>query len=352
MGDPIEVAAIKNAFAQFTKKQKYCALGSIKSNLGHLEAASGISQLTKVILQLKHKTLVPSINANPINSKIRLETSPFYIQEQTEEWGRHKDPVTGEDLPRRSMINSFGAGGSYANLIVEEFMQEIPAKNIIIPSNEEHLVIFSAKTEWSLMKYLERIQDYLLKNSNIELPDVVQSLQLINHGLEFRAGILVSSIHELLGKINLLQKERRTLGDSGIYISFDQKMDTDISAYSIKQALEKKDMVLLAKYWTKGAAIDFKQLNANPNKFRGDLPKYAFDHNIDFNLNDFDNTYSKKNKDEYSITPHTYIYNEPYLKDHRVNGEQVLIGVTYVSLAIDAFFELFPRRELCSTAQA
>lgn len=110
LGDPIEVIALTNAFQQYTNKKQFCAIGSVKSNLGHLEAASGISQLTKVLLQMKKGTLVPTINAMPVNPNIKLEHTAFYLQEQTEPWHRLNDPETGKQLPRRSMINSFGAG--------------------------------------------------------------------------------------------------------------------------------------------------------------------------------------------------------------------------------------------------
>ncbi len=110
LGDPIEVIALTNAFQQYTNKKQFCAIGSVKSNLGHLEAASGISQLTKVLLQMKNGTLVPTINATPVNPNIKLENTAFYLQEQTEPWHRLNDPGTGKQLPRRSMINSFRAG--------------------------------------------------------------------------------------------------------------------------------------------------------------------------------------------------------------------------------------------------
>jgi polyketide synthase PksR len=122
LADPIEVIALKNAFKQFTDKKQFCAIGSVKSNLGHLEAASGISQLSKVILQLKHGLLVPTINADPLNPNIKLENSAFYLQKELKPWIQIKDAKSRKYLPRRSMINSFGAGGSYTSIIVEEFI--------------------------------------------------------------------------------------------------------------------------------------------------------------------------------------------------------------------------------------
>ena len=121
LGDPIEIIALKNAFSTLTNQTGFCAIGSVKSNLGHLEAASGISQLTKVLLQFKYQTIVPTINATPRNPHIKLDGSPFYLQEQLSPWIPRLDFPQTENIPCRSLINSFGAGGSYANLIVEKY---------------------------------------------------------------------------------------------------------------------------------------------------------------------------------------------------------------------------------------
>ncbi|AOY76260.1 SDR family NAD(P)-dependent oxidoreductase [Clostridium formicaceticum] len=286
LGDPIEVIALHNAFGQYTDKKQYCALGSVKSNLGHLEAASGISQLSKVFLQMKYQTLVPSINATPRNPNIKLERTAFYLQEETTPWRQFTDTQTGKSLPRRSMINSFGAGGSYANIIVEEFIGETPIKKLSNSYSEEFLVVFSAKTEWSLSKYLAKMQAFLHQNSSVNIDDVALSLQKINHNLEYRAAIIASSVAELLEKLDLLQKTRRTLLDSSIYISLDKESNLNsLDASMIQQVLEKKDLRQLAQYWVVGATIDFKQFYEESKGVWIDLPKYAFDHNIEFAFN-------------------------------------------------------------------
>src|SRR5690606_28343 len=146
---------------------------------GHLEAASGISQLTKVILQFQHQILVPSINASPINSNIKLKDTPFYIQEKSSPWNCVLDPVSGEHLPRRSVINSFGAGGAYVTLIMEAYAKA--AKMLSADTTDELLFIFSAKTKWSLWKYLEEMQAFLRHKLASPLNDFSSHLMKINH---------------------------------------------------------------------------------------------------------------------------------------------------------------------------
>ncbi|XKK18019.1 hypothetical protein HFP68_28760 [Bacillus sp. CB28A.1] len=111
-GDAIEIEALKEAYKEFTELQNICAIGSVKSNIGHLEASSAMSQLTKVILQLKQETLVPSINSEILNPEIDLKNSPFFVQQTTGKWKRktmqHSRGM--QELPLRAAINSIGAG--------------------------------------------------------------------------------------------------------------------------------------------------------------------------------------------------------------------------------------------------
>ena len=86
LGDPIEVRGLQEAFEEFTQDKQFCAIGSVKSNIGHLESAAGISQLTKVLLQLQHKKLVPSIHAEKLNPFIDFDQTPFYVQRELSEW--------------------------------------------------------------------------------------------------------------------------------------------------------------------------------------------------------------------------------------------------------------------------
>lgn len=113
-GDAIEIEALKEAYKEFTELKDICAVGSVKSNIGHLEASSGMSQLTKVILQLQHETLVPSINSEVLNPDIDLKNSPFRVQQITDKWKRKTIEHNGEieEVPLRAAINSIGAGGT------------------------------------------------------------------------------------------------------------------------------------------------------------------------------------------------------------------------------------------------
>uniref|UniRef100_UPI0017E9106D type I polyketide synthase n=1 Tax=Ramlibacter sp. TaxID=1917967 RepID=UPI0017E9106D len=122
LGDAVEFAALCKVFGASGGQAPWCALGSVKANIGHAAAASGMSQLAKVVLQLQHGALVPTRLAGLLNPAIRLEGSPFVMPGEALEWQRPIARVDGVRtvLPRRALVNSFGAGGSYVSAVVEE----------------------------------------------------------------------------------------------------------------------------------------------------------------------------------------------------------------------------------------
>ena len=123
LGDALELSAMSQAFRTFTTERQFCALGSVKSHIGHAAAASGISQLIKVILQMKHGRLVSPLKVESSSSELRLEDSPFYLQRTEGVWHRPSIDTGGGDVwyPRRAMVNSMGFGGFYAGAILEEY---------------------------------------------------------------------------------------------------------------------------------------------------------------------------------------------------------------------------------------
>jgi acyl transferase domain-containing protein/NADPH:quinone reductase-like Zn-dependent oxidoreductase/acyl carrier protein len=286
LGDPIEVVALKNAFKPYTDKLNFCGLGSVKSNLGHLEAASGISQLTKVLLQLKFKTLVPSINANPLNPNIKLNDTPFYIQDKILTWKTTEDiNNTKSYLPRRCMINSFGAGGSYANIIVEEFIKSEPMASEEITITKPQLFVFSAKTKTSIMAYMKRMYHFIQNTANLDIRKLASSLQKINNGLEHRVAILASTTHELLDKIRFLQDQWVTLIEKDIYYCASCTNDNRVDTTKIQYAFDNDDIRQIIEFWLAGNDIDFRQYYNNQFPIIN-IPKYAFDHEVIFRFSE------------------------------------------------------------------
>lgn len=151
LGDPIEITGLTKAFGGGAANRQACAIGSVKSNIGHLESAAGIAGLTKILLQMKHKQLAPSLHADRLNSFIRFEETPFYVQRDLADWKRPIRTVNGEakELPLRAALSSFGAGGSNAHLIIEEWpgKRTAASEGRLGQGSGSELIVLSARNE-------------------------------------------------------------------------------------------------------------------------------------------------------------------------------------------------------------
>ena len=168
LGDPIEIAGLKKAFPARGAGVASCSLGSVKSNIGHLESAAGIASLTKVLLCLRHRKLVPSINSQGLNPYIDFGESPFHVQQDLAEWRQPILLVDGEEqrYPRRAGISSFGAGGANAHVIVEEYSAE--AEGTVIPGDAApllddapQLIVLSGKNKERLNRHVSQIAEFI-----------------------------------------------------------------------------------------------------------------------------------------------------------------------------------------------
>ncbi|MBR1158095.1 alpha/beta fold hydrolase [Bradyrhizobium elkanii] len=156
LGDPIELRALAATFRKYTGDDKFCAIGSVKSNIGHLESAAGFASIAKVVLQLQHRQLVPSIHSDRLNPNVQLENTPFYLQRDLSAW---QAPVVEHDgrstrHPRRAGINAFGAGGANAHVIIEEYTAPAHQRATTHP---QQLIVLSAKTAERLRAVAERL---------------------------------------------------------------------------------------------------------------------------------------------------------------------------------------------------
>jgi len=175
LGDPIEIAALTRAFRDGTDKVGFCRLGSLKANIGHLDAAAGVAGLIKTVLCLKHKTLPPLVNFQVPNPKLELETSPFAASGEAAPW-------LDEDHPRRAGISSFGIGGTNAHVVLEEAPDPNPAKQ----EDKEQLLLVSARTENALAQACTDLAEALEVSADLSLSDVSHTLETGRKHFEFR----------------------------------------------------------------------------------------------------------------------------------------------------------------------
>ncbi|HKE58548.1 MAG TPA: amino acid adenylation domain-containing protein [Pyrinomonadaceae bacterium] len=187
LGDPIEVAALTQAFRLDTKRNSYCGLGSVKSNFGHLDAAAGVTGLIKTVLQLEHHELVPSLHYREPNPELQLDSSPFYVNAGLKEW----QVAAGE--VRRAGVSSFGIGGTNSHVIVEE----APAANQSGESRATQLLLLAAKSPESLDAATAELTQYLNEQGgDVNLADVAYTLAIGREGHEYRRVAIASDATE------------------------------------------------------------------------------------------------------------------------------------------------------------
>ncbi|MCU1245523.1 MAG: pksN 13, partial [Acidobacteria bacterium] len=215
LGDPIEIAGLSKAFAQSTSDTQFCAIGSAKSNIGHCESAAGIAGVTKVLLQMKHRTLAPSLHAEILNPHIDFLRSPFVVQQELAEWKRPTFDLDGrtQTFPRIAGISSFGAGGSNAHVVIEEYVAPAPEAAVAITAQSPALVVLSARSEEQLAQQvrnlLAAIEERGLDDSH--LADVAYTLQLGREPMEQRLALAARSMADLRDKLT-----RFLAGEEGI----------------------------------------------------------------------------------------------------------------------------------------
>ncbi|RYZ41730.1 MAG: SDR family oxidoreductase [Myxococcaceae bacterium] len=197
VGDPIEVAALTQAFRQGTDKKNFCALGSVKSNIGHLDSAAGAVGFIKAALSLHHKQLVPSLNFKTPNPACDFPNSPFYVNTELRDFPKGS-------TPRRAGVTSLGMGGTNAHAILEE-APELPATDK--PRRPAQVVLLSARTEASLEVATDRLAAHLQEHPATELADVAYTLQLGRKRFGKRRAVVARTTADLVAAL-----EERTPG--------------------------------------------------------------------------------------------------------------------------------------------
>ena len=200
LGDPIEMAALTQAFRGDTERKGYCAVGSVKTNIGHLDAAAGVTGLIKTVLALRHRTLPPSLNFSRPNPKIDFDSSPFYVNTECRPW------VVPEGCPRRAGVSSFGIGGTNVHVVLEEAPQleveQTAQRQAAQPEQEcgPYALMLSARTESALRTSAEQLGAFVAAHPEVSLRDAAFTLRVGRSRFAHRAVVLASG-HEEVGKV-------------------------------------------------------------------------------------------------------------------------------------------------------
>lgn len=344
LGDIIELDALKTVFRQSTNQKKYCAIGSVKSNIGHTSAVSGTASLQKVLLCLKHQKLVPTLNCKEANEQFDFENSPFYINKELKSWVSHKS------MPRRACVSSLGFSGSNAHIVLEEYSSRLGNQSDKDSLTIPKLFVLSAKSDVQLKEYAKKMIDFIESKIELSLPDMTYTLQVGREAMNYRLAYVTDTKESL---IKVLKNFSNNKIEIDVFTNILKKDKDNIIGncnYEDKKELyiQNKDLQGLARLWVEGIDVDWNRLYKDGKPHKISLPTYPFAkkciwingddtrHNkIDANINDCEVSEDKQ------IIKEIYRYDEPFLYDHMVDHEPVLIGMTHASLGINEFFNTF-----------
>jgi acyl transferase domain-containing protein/acyl carrier protein len=187
LGDPVEIAALTKAFRARTTRKQFCALGSVKTNIGHLDPAAGSASLIKTVLALQHRQIPASLNCAKPSPAIDFANSPFYVNTQLSEWrpaGRR---------PRRAGISAFGIGGTNVHLVIEE----APAVPLLESRRLHHLLVLSARSGPALESAASNLLEYLKRNPDVRPCDLSYTYQAGRRAFNHRRALVFQDVDDM-----------------------------------------------------------------------------------------------------------------------------------------------------------
>lgn len=245
LGDPIEIAGLTTAFRAETQRTGFCAIGSVKTNIGHLDAAAGVAGLIKTALALKHGKIPPSLHFTTPNPTLELASSPFFVNTALRDWN---------ESPRRAGVSSFGVGGTNAHVVLED----APAPTSQTSTSGPQLLVLSARSLRALEGTTENLGRFLRAHSELPLADVACTLQQGRHTFAFRRFVVANSTAEA-GRL-LLRRDRRRV------FTTPAKGTATIPA-------ESDELAMLGHRWLTGEEVTFPPTIGR----KVSLPTYPFE---------------------------------------------------------------------------
>lgn len=354
LGDPIEIKGITEAFRRYTSKSQFCGIGSVKTNIGHLDNAAGIAGFIKAALALHHKEIPRTLNFNIPSPKIDFEESPVYVVDKHTAW-----EVSG--IPRRCGVSAFGLSGTNCHIVLEEAPLQKHKKEEVT----QRFFTLSAKSKSSLEMLVEKYITFLKDNQFSSIEDICFVANTGRGHYNYRLLIIVESSAELLSKLknidqyglmtdisqNMYYGEVRiTRGEDGNYIS---ETDPDSLTQHETLLLEvlngSKDKTIygtISNSYINGAMINWGILykKQKPNRIR--LPAYSFQKNRCWVENTLSDASRQKYIMQHPLVAEVSVKSKTFdvfttslscathweLKEHKVGGKSVLVGVAYIEM--------------------
>ncbi|MFB6363476.1 amino acid adenylation domain-containing protein [Paenibacillus elgii] len=272
LGDPVEIDGMTKAFRKQTQRKQFCAISTVKTNIGHLYEAAGIAGLIKAVLSLRHRQIAPLVHFRQPNSKISFEESPVYPVTELTDWKPN-------GIPRRCGISSFGFSGTNCHMVLEEYVPDNKAP--VLPNSIDSgplLLTLSARSETALRTMVGRYAELFERRPELDMRSVCFTANTGRSHLTHRIAVTAAGAAELWGKVIRLHNEG--LAEEGVYRSgaggtaASPSVETD----AVPLRLDTEEGVTqTALHYVQGAKIDWNSLYADRRYPRVSLPTYPFE---------------------------------------------------------------------------
>ncbi|WP_407170698.1 amino acid adenylation domain-containing protein [Bradyrhizobium sp. ORS 111] len=197
LGDPIELAGLTKAFRASTSREQFCTIGTVKTNVGHLDIAAGVTGLINASHIVRHGVFPPTLHFKRPNPKLNLESSPFRIVTQRSEW-------KSDGGPRRAGVSAFGVGGTNAHIVLEQ-----PPERQRRPSTKpNNLLVLSAKSPTALERATDNLVEHLRSHPELDLSDVAWTLQTGRRAFAYRRAVVAGSTSEAILALSMRDRKR------------------------------------------------------------------------------------------------------------------------------------------------
>ncbi|MEU5633648.1 amino acid adenylation domain-containing protein [Streptomyces rishiriensis] len=280
LGDPIEIEGLNEAFSALytmdgepTPESGRIGIGSIKTNVGHLEGAAGIAGVLKVILMLRHRMLPPLVHFRSLNPQIDLDTGPFSVQTERTEWAC---PVSndGRLMPRAAGVSAFGFGGVNAHVVIREYPELVAGG--ATPTGSNHVIVpLSARSREQLAERAARLMAAIdTAGDALRLEDIAFTLAVGREAMRERAAIVTSSTGELAQQLDAV---RRGVTDTdGVHLGSACTGHGNHELSGGTHTATAARSADVAREWVAGRAVDWRTSFADPQPYRTPLPGYPF----------------------------------------------------------------------------
>lgn len=283
LGDLIEFGSISQAYGQERLQENPLIIGTLKTNIGHTETASGVAGIIKILLSLKHNLIPKHLNLINLNPSIKLAKIPAKIPIEALPWSREKSP-------RIAAVSAFGFSGSNAHIIVKEAINPENETRANARERASHILTLSAKTDTALKKQIANLQDFI-STSSAPLADMAYTLNTGRNHFSYRTVFITGSIEELKNQIkNNEYKISNNSEEKKLKVIFEytEKPETLIhDSVSNNQLIEfgqeidwNSILKIIAEHYMKGANIDWKSLDAAFTRNKLEMPSYPFERTL------------------------------------------------------------------------